>query len=165
MAEALLRRRLEVAGVDARVGSAGFLVEGEPATDDAIQTMLGYDLDISDHRSRVVTPGLATSADLIVTMTGQHIAELAGVDPGAWPRAFPLRNLVRRAQVVGRRRPDEPLDQWAARMGAGRTPRDVLSAPASDDVQDPIGMPRSAYEQTAADLDQLLESLVLAIRT
>jgi protein-tyrosine-phosphatase len=164
MGEALLRARLAGQGVAAVVGSAGFFVEGEPATDDAVATMQGLGLDISAHRSRVVDAAMVAAADLIVTMTSQHVAELAVRWPTGWGRAFQVRDLLQRIDQVGPVRRDEDPRAWVERLGAGRTPADVLAAPASDDVADPIGLPRAAYQRTAAELDELFTRLAAVLR-
>ena len=164
MAEGLLRHHLVERGVKANVSSAGFLVPGVPATEDAIATMADRGIDISDHVSRVASPELAAASDLIVAMTSQHVAELAVMEPSAFGRAFTLRDLVRRISERGPALPDESVATWVARLNSGRTPRDVLSAPASEDIADPIGEPRSAYEQTADELDVLLARLAGSLR-
>jgi protein-tyrosine-phosphatase len=153
MAEALLRRL--VAGA-ARVGSAGFLPPGQPATREAIDTMAARGLDISDHRSRVVDEDLTDGADIIVTMTAFHVAQVTEVAPGAWPRTFSLKDLVRRAEEHPRR--DEPVGTWVARLSAGRTP----SLDTSDDIADPVGEPIAVYQRTADELAELLRRLDVA---
>ena len=52
MAEVLLRRHLERAGVDATVSSAGLYEGGVPATDHGVAAMADRGLDLSAHRSR-----------------------------------------------------------------------------------------------------------------
>lgn len=164
MAEGLLRNHLDERGVDAHVSSAGFLAEGVPATDEAVTTMAQRGIDIVGHRSRVVTRELIEDADLVVTMTSQHVAEVAVMEPHQWGRAFTLRDLVRRADAKGPRLPEEPMAAWISRLNSGRTPRDVLSAASSDDVADPIGQPLAAYQKTADELDELLRRLAAILR-
>ena len=159
MGEAILRRRLAERGLSANIGSAGFLPGGAPATNDAIATMAEDGLDITAHRSRTVSPEVAGAAELIVTMTRQHVAELAMVAPEAWARAFPLPDLVRRADGAGRRLPDQSLPAWVATLGRGRTPGEILAGRPGDDIDDPIGRPRRAYQRTARTLDELLTRL------
>jgi protein-tyrosine-phosphatase len=43
---------------------------------------------------------------------------------------------------------------------SGRTRTDLLGSSSDDDVDDPIGLPRSAYEKTANELSDLVDRLV-----
>ena len=80
--------------------------------------------------------------------------------PEAWPRAFTLRELVRRGGAAGPRVPGEPLGAWVTRASDARTRRDLLGGDTADDVPDPHGGPLAAYYATAAALDQLTRALV-----
>ena len=72
MAEGLLRERLRERGVDATVSSAGMSFDGRSATEEAILAAEDYDLDISDHRSRVMNAELVRRADLVIGMERLH---------------------------------------------------------------------------------------------
>lgn len=159
MGEALLRRRLDVRRVPAQVGSAGFLESGAPAMAPAVEAMAQEGLDLSGHVSRQITAEMVDRADLIVTMTRQHVIELAVMVPEAWSKVFQLTDLVRRAEAVGPRRPEQPFADWLALVGAGRTRSELLAAPLSDDIADPVGLPRSAYERTRGVLEDQLSRL------
>jgi len=163
MAEALLRRRLEERGVAAQVASAGFLSGGAPATDLAVDAMAAEGLDISGHLSRVVTSDLVNQADLVVTMTRQHLIELTVMVPDAWPRMFQAVDLVRRAEKVGPRPAGEPFDRWLAEVGEGRTRSGILGATLSDDVADPVGQSAAVYGRTKSLLDDLSTRLAALV--
>jgi protein-tyrosine-phosphatase len=79
--------------------------------------------------------------------------------PAAWPRAFTLKELVRRGQRIGPRMTGEPLADWVARASDGRDHRDLLGSSAEDDVADPFGGSASDFEATAVLLDQLTADL------
>ena len=86
MAEALLRRELEAAGMtEYTVSSAGtFTDDNVPASTEAITAMNGIGLDISDRRSRQITPAIVDETDIFVAMTTEHGVTLAfyhNVDP------------------------------------------------------------------------------------
>jgi protein-tyrosine phosphatase len=132
---------------------------GAAPTPPAIGVMASVGLDISGHCSVQVTPAMAEEADLIVTMTRQHVVEVTVMAPAAWPHLFQVRDLLRRAEPVGPRPPDTPLSQWLAVVGEGRTRPDVLAASLSDDVADPVGQSHAVYERTLRDLDDLLSRL------
>lgn len=160
MAEALLRRRLDQRGVDARVSSAGTVVEGRPATSTAVEVMAARGIDISGHRSRVLTPALLAGSDLVIVMARLHVREAAVLRPESFPRIYTFKELVRRATNEGAHHVGQPLDPWLARLHDGRRPADFLGTSAVDDVADPIGEPRPVYEQTADELVELTDTLV-----
>ncbi len=160
MAEALLRDRLANAGVDATVTSAGLMDEGVPASAHGVTVIGRRGLDLSGHRSRTVGADLLAGADLIIGMARRHVREAALLDRACLERAFPLKDLVRRAEARGARATGESLADWLTRLGADRRTDDLLGESDHDDVADPIGRPVEAYEQTAAELDDLLGRLV-----
>jgi protein-tyrosine phosphatase len=159
MAAGLLAARLESSGLDAHVDSAGMLFDGRSATDFAVEVMATRDIDISGHRSRRLNGELLASADLVVGMARRHVREAVSACPDTWTRAFTLKELVRLGEERGPRAPDQPLDEWLAVLHAGRRLPDLLGDSDADDVADPIGGPRRAYERTAAELDDLTERL------
>ena len=163
MAEALFQRRLDTRGTAARVSSAGLLPGGSPATEPAIEVMAAAGLDISEHRSRQVSPYLLDESDLVVTMTRQHLIEVTLMAPAAWPRMFQAVDLVRRAEKVGPRHPDEPLADWLVTVGDGRTRSGILAASLSDDVDDPVGQAAAVYRRTEQQLDDLFTRLAALI--
>jgi protein-tyrosine phosphatase len=164
MAEGLLRDRLDRLGLDARIQSAGVLDSGSPAAPEAVAVLQGRGIDISAHRSRRLSAPLVAGADLIVGMAREHVREVVLLDPGAWPRSFTLKELVRRGEIAGPWGSGQPLEEWLAKVGADRTHSELLGASAIDDVADPIGGPPSVYEATAAELSELAASLVALVR-
>lgn len=163
MAEALFRRRLAERGIRAQVSSAGLLPGGAPATEPAIETMIADGLDISEHVSRQVTAELLEASHLIITMTRHQLVELTLMAPTAWPCMFQIRDLVRRAEQVGPWPPTEPFADWLRALGRGRSRANLLSAPLSDDVEDPIGQSAAVYERTKRLLDDLLTRLAALV--
>lgn len=159
MAEALLQKRLADLGVDAHVHSAGLLDDDRPASAEGVETMAAYGLDTSTHRSRRMDLEMLSGADLVVCMAREHLREAVLAAPSIWPRAFTLKELVRRAEQVGARPPGQPFDEWLAKVHAGRMRSDLLGSSLDDDVADPIGRPKPVYERTAAELDDLIMRL------
>ena len=162
MAEALLRRHLERAGVDATVSSAGLHPAGSPATAHGVATMAARGLDLSEHRSRTLEAALVARADLIVAMARDHAREALVLAPDALARTYTLKELVHAGERAGRRRVGEDLRAWLGRIGASR-PAGSLVGIGHDptmDVDDPIGRGRADYEATADELDDLLGRLV-----
>jgi protein-tyrosine phosphatase len=159
MAAALLSRRLDDAGVKAVVSSAGLLFDGKPATDHGQAVMAARGLDTSGHRSRKLRRDIVTGADIVIGMARSHVREAVALEPDVWKRAFTLKEIVRRGEERGGRAPGEPLEDWLARLHAGRRLPDLLGDSAADDLADPIGGPRKHYERTAEELDDLTARL------
>jgi protein-tyrosine-phosphatase len=85
MAEALLRDAAASRGLDqVVVSSAGTGAwDGAPVSEGAYLVGLENGLDLSNHRARLLTRELVRGADLILVMSGHHlarVAELSGED-------------------------------------------------------------------------------------
>lgn len=160
MAEGLLRDRLAKRGVPSHVHSAGLLDPEQPASRHGVDILRGKGIDLSTHRSTMITPELVSSADLLLGMARLHVREAVVLRPEAWPKSFTLKELVRRGEDVGPRAAGQPIDEWLAKAHAGRSRTDLLGDATADDIFDPIGSSRSVYEKTAAELEDLIDRLV-----
>ncbi|MBC7791853.1 MAG: low molecular weight protein arginine phosphatase [Anaerolineae bacterium] len=96
MAEAIARGMLAERKVsDIEVGSAGTAAwDGAPASDGALLVALEQEIDLTGHRSRMLTPELAASYDLILTMGPQHLERVRAF--GSGDRAFLLSDYASR---------------------------------------------------------------------
>jgi protein-tyrosine phosphatase len=159
MAAALLARRLAVLGVTVPVRSAGMICSGDPPHPEVISVMASYGIEIASHRSRIVCAADLASASLVLTMARDNLRHAAITEPGAWPRAFTLKELIRRGERIGPRPPGEPLSGWLSRTHAGRERTSMLGDSLDDDVADPAGGPLRAYADTAGLLDRLVTRL------
>jgi protein-tyrosine phosphatase len=137
----------------------GLLQEGEPPPPEAISTLAGYGLDISGHRSHRVTVADLSGADLVLGISRGHVRHAVVISPEIWPRAFTLKELIRRGTETGPRRPGEPVADWLDRVHEGRERVALLGDSPADDVADPMGGPLQAYANTAALLNQLMGQL------
>lgn len=160
MARALLADRLAALGSAAHVRSGGTLGDGEPPHPGAVAAMAGYGLDIAGHRSSRVTAEDLESADLTIAMARGHLRHAVVTAPAVWPRAFTLKELVRRGEALGPRAPGESLAGWLARVHDGRERGALLGESAADDVADPAGGPQRGYSEAAAALSDLVDRLV-----
>jgi len=160
MAEAFLRRRLDGIGVAATVHSAGLLSEGMPASADGVRALRNMGLDTSAHRSRRLSRALIEPTDLVLGMAREHVRESVLTAPGAWPRTFTLKELVRRGEERGPRAPGQTFEEWLAKVHAGRNRSDLIGDSVDDDVADPIGLDADYYRGTAEELDDLVRRLV-----
>jgi protein-tyrosine phosphatase len=159
MASGLLSARLIADGVPAGVASAGTHGGGRRPPDEVISVMGARGIDVSGYRSRLVTAADLAGADLILGLTREHVRYCAVLLPRVWPRAFTLRELVRRGREAGPRAAGEPLGDWLARAADGRSRRDLLGHDRLDDVADPYGGPLAGYQATADLLDRLTRDL------
>lgn len=162
MTAALLTRHLSEADITAAVSSAGMLPGGAPPPPAVLDAIDPYGIDLTSHRSHEVTEADLERADLVLAMAREHLRHAVVLAPVAWPRAFTIRELLRRSTATGPRRPGESLAGWLARLHQGRQRMDLLGDSPGDDVPDPTGGPPGGYLVTAALLDELTRSLVTA---
>jgi protein-tyrosine phosphatase len=159
MAQAMLSRRLAATAAPIAVASAGLLDGGRPPPPEVTSVMAAAGIDVSGHRSSRVTAADLAAADLILGLAREHVRHAAVLLPESWPRAFTLREVLRRCPRAGARGPGEPLGSWLARVGVGRDRRDLLGDAPDDDVPDPYGGPLEGYQVTARLLDGLTRDL------
>ena len=160
MAEVLLRERLERTGLQVTVASAGERYVGVRAPGGAIRAMASRGLVLDEHRSRQIAVEELERADLVLGMARMHVRAAVVRSPGVFPRAFTLKELVRRGEAVGARRPDQSLGAWLGVLHAGRRSDELLGDDPADDVADPMGGSDADFEATARELESLLDRLV-----
>ena len=160
MAAAFFQARLERLGVDAIVKSAGLLEPNREVAPGTVRVLANYAIDVRPHRSRRLDTATVEAASLILGLERAHVREAVVLAPETWPRAFTLKELVRREEAIGPRRPGEPLGGWLARAHADRSHDDLAGSSPIDDVADPYGLSDTAYEETAAEIDDLVARLV-----
>jgi protein-tyrosine phosphatase len=160
LGETLLRHRLAAAGVSASIRSAGTLHDGGRPPAEIFSALAVYGLDPGAHRGRALSKGDLAGSDLVLAMAREHLRYAVVALPGAWPRAFTLKELVRRGQHIGPRLAGEPLAGWLRRAHYGRDRSALLGDSEDDDVADPTGGSLQQYIATAAQLDHLLARLV-----
>jgi protein-tyrosine phosphatase len=164
MAEGFLQRRLsEVAAgqLDGRVQihSAGTRATLGSSPREVLSAASDFGVDLSAHRSRQLDAALLGEADLVIGMAREHVREAALTGAGAFPKSFTLRELLRRAADTGGPRSGEPLADWLAIVGAGRTTAELMGAAKIDDVSDPYGGPQRGYDASAVVIDELVTVL------
>lgn len=167
MAAALLHQRLIAAGIPATVDSAGTEHWADLARNDVVAppgpvraAMASYGIGMPEHCRRAAAAADLTAADLILGMARGHVRWAVVTEPAVWPRAFTLKELVRRGTQAGPRCQGEPLGGWLARAQQGRVVAMLLGDSPDDDIADPMGGPPGGYSATAALLDQLIGRFV-----
>jgi len=164
MAAALFAARVDGLTESIGVASAGILAgQGSiptSAPDEVIEVMEPYGIDLRGHRSRPLTAELVESADLVIGMSKRHVQEAILLDPASWPRAFMLKELVRRADTVGPRHQGQTVDEWLDHVHEGRTRSGLVGRSTVDEVADSYGATLADYRATASELAQLDDRLV-----
>ena len=132
MAEALARHALALANRrDWRVVSAGLgAVNGQPPSPNAVKAMRNVGIDISAHRSQMLTGRLAHDADLICALTHGHLEGIHYLYPEAASKTILLREFD--ASLVGFEK----------------------------DIADPIGGPLEGYLSCRDQIDQSVQLML-----
>lgn len=164
MAAALLEHRLSDVPELLPVASAGLLAEGYDADPFASKAMAGLGLDLSSHASRRMDRPSIAGATLIVGMERRHVREAVVLVPEAFPRAFTLKELVRRGRAVGARRSGQTVAAWLAELSAGRSHAELLGESSEDDIDDPVGAPAAVFRALATELDDLVSAFAGLVR-
>ena len=150
MAEALAREAFARLGCDeVEVASAGTWADyGSPASSGAQSIMSNRGLDISRHRSKPLERGEVGRSDLVVVMTSVHVQEVGeAAGKETLSKVFRLKEL---AEIPASPAPEGSLEDRLASLLKAPRPQPRRSL----DVDDPIGLPISAYERCVAELDQ-----------
>ena len=158
MAEGLLRRRAAERGITIEVGSAGFMFDGKPPSEHAATVMEEVGIDISEHRSRIVSPDLVLGSTLILTMERTHARTLAVDVPEAKDRIHTLGAASRELhRMIG-----PSFEQRVTQLGGKRLAADLLGR-GPDELADPYGGSRRLYRRTLARLDDLMVGILDAL--
>ena len=116
--------------VDVRSGGLAVAVPGEPASPNAVAALAELGLSLAGHAAQSLDAAAVEAADLILTMTRAHSAELLARHPQAAGRTYTLTEYCRD--------PDQP----------------------QPDIADPIGGSLATYRACAAQLKKELSRLV-----
>lgn len=159
MAEAMLRHALETRGCrDIRVSSAGTWAHyGTRAMPEAAAVLADRGIDLSEHRSRALDPKEVEEADVVVAMTSVHQREVAEIAPQATGKLVLIKELAEMTEGSGG-------TQERIRGTAGPRVREFLArarppARRALDLDDPIGLPMSAYERCVSHIEPGIEVL------
>jgi protein-tyrosine phosphatase len=147
MAEVLLKAELGRRGCnDVEVASAGtWAGAGYEATGDAIAAMAGRSIDLRAHRSRPLDPQEVMDADVVVVMTSVHLREVLGYVAAAKDKVIMLKEI---GEIALEHSAADARSRLTALLQAERPPsRRGL------DLDDPMGLPPSAYVRCADELE------------
>ena len=164
-AEHLLQRRLrgsvDSEGHDWVVHSAGTSITDAAIDPNTRRAAALFGFDLGDHVARTLDASILAveGRDLVLTMTREHVREVVALDPGAWPRTFTLKEIVRRASSTSAERAEDPA-VWLHRLAAGRRAADMVRPDPIDDIEDPYGHPLREHRDMMATVDELADRLV-----
>jgi protein-tyrosine phosphatase len=155
------------AGDGVRVTSAGVRAREDDGAAEGSQ-LLGRarGLDLAAHRSRPVTAELIAASDLVLTMSERQRDRCAPLAAQAASRVFTVREFARLVARLDRTgAPTDPagLLRWLRDQAHLARPR-TLPAAGKEDVADPIQATWPEWETMAADLDDLLDRILLGTR-
>lgn len=158
LAEALLIDALHRHGTnDVTVGSAGFLPSGHPAEQNVLAVLHNRRIDLSTHLSTKIDADIVSQASLILTMERAHAREIVVLDTRAWAKTFTLLDFAERAMKTTPRG-DEGMADYLVQVGKDRT-RSVLLSKGNDEVADPMGKSKMAFEDCARQLSTAIDAV------
>jgi protein-tyrosine phosphatase len=159
MAAAFLRQRFDGRAIDAVVTSAGTRTQGRPPTDEVIALMKEHGLDVSEHRSQLVSKQLIVDADLVLCMAREHLREVVLTDGDAYARTFTLKELVRLGEAAGPRPEGMVLPDWLRKLDdGGGVP--TIGFSELDDIEDPVGRRLSVHRRVCDEIEDLIDRFV-----
>jgi protein-tyrosine phosphatase len=156
---ALQRRFGDAAPAVSSAGTSG--LEGSDAMPESVQAAYELGVDISGHRGRRLTAGMAEGSDLLLCMASNHSDMLTfEFDLGA--RAFTLKELVRLLESMPAVDAGGGPEGLVARVAEAQAARAHHDGPASrdNDIADPLGQPIEAYRAIAWEIETWMNRLV-----
>lgn len=164
LAAAMLQARLDLPAVS--VTSAGtYAREGDRAAEGSCSLAVARGLDLSDHRSRPVTPELVRDTDLLLTATEGHRDRCGNLVPQAGSRTFTVREFVRLLDEVAL--DDGPVAvadrlEWLKEQAHYARPRSIRPQQA-EDITDPTTGAERVWRELGETLDDLVGRLASAV--
>jgi protein-tyrosine phosphatase len=156
-------RSRRLLGGAVRVRSAG-IAAGRYLSPEAIETAREKGLDAGSLSPTQLTADLLREADVVVTMTRDHSAEVLDVAPEAAEKTFTLKELSWLLASLPASRPTSERESVLARIAEAHRRRASgrVAAPA-EDVRDPLGLPMEVYREVAAEIEAGVDDLVLGL--
>jgi protein-tyrosine phosphatase len=128
-------------------GTMGFT--GEPMQPFASSTLMGYGVDGSAFRARLLEPHLVADADLVLGATREHRAAAVTMHPRGARRIFTVREFDRLLEQVDPTSlpAADPVTRARAVVEAAASARGLVrpDAPEDDDITDPYRCPEEDY--------------------
>lgn len=186
LAEQLLRARLAEAGIRAEILSAGTqAMVGNPMEPEAAALAVQLGAVPAPHVARQLTEPLIASADLVLTATREHRAEVVTLHPRASRYAFTLPQFARLAaphtplveerptESAASRDPRAPQEPQAPPHNPLRTHITTIAAtrglalppldPSTDDIEDPYRQSPDVYARVAHLIDETVTAVATSL--
>jgi protein-tyrosine phosphatase len=145
--------------VDFRIMSAGVHgLIGSPMDPASARALVELGGDPAGFRATRLTDRLAVDADLTLTMTRAHRAEVLHLAPRAMNRTFTLREASGLLDLLDPEAPlpDHPLERARAVVTLMATVRSRRRGGPGDDIADPIGQDDQVHRSTAYAIAEAL---------
>lgn len=139
MAAALFKQAAQERGISVKVDSAGLMAApGDAATYNAEAALEYYNLDITDHRSKLVDIKELVNYDLILAMTAGHKRQIIQLSNEISDRVFVLKQMAYNLrQESGKQKEKNREDNYVV---------------GEFDLTDPYGQSLDAYRYTASEI-------------
>jgi protein-tyrosine phosphatase len=164
-AEALLRRAVDSTVSVTSAGTAA--LPAAPVHPPMARLLAADGLDTAAFRSHQLTPSDVRGADLVLTLTAAHRAQVLEVEPLALRRTVSLGELARLASAVPPGTAVGATDEERFRSlvpAALRMRHLFVGTAADDDVVDPYRLADEVYETSYAQIKAHLDRLLAALR-
>ena len=159
MAEAFLKDKLLKTTSEIEVFSAGTNTKSNSgATEEAIKVMENFDIDLSNHTTRVLNRDTVKKAELIIVMTRPHELSISKIQQQARSRTFLAGEIVRLGSLVSKPAELSSFKAWVEELHSARGGH-MTSGRAGDEVLDPFDKPIEEYEKVAMRLNGICEVL------
>lgn len=158
------------------VTSAGTsAIEDNPATYSAIQAMDLWGIDLEPHRASALTASHLKRADLILTMSRDHLLAIGRIYPQSLAKSTTLRYLAGLSEEIrdrlgegtegSEREARRRIEETLSLLGELNPESDFLADIGSrgSDIIDPIGSSLQVYLQVAEEINNSLDAFIRAL--
>jgi low molecular weight protein-tyrosine phosphatase len=158
LAEHVLRRATRGLPVDVR--SVGVL-DRDPvgALPEALDAARELGLDLSNHRTCVLTPEPLDGADLVIGFERAHVARAVVAGGAPLERTFTLPELVELLDSTPRVGAGNPVDRARSAIAAVASTRPDPRRSRVPELADPAGKSAAVFRRTAEQVNELSERL------
>lgn len=144
--------------------------EGAPMEANAATVLGEFGADASGFVGRELLDEHVIRADLVLTATRDHRAQVISMGHSAGLRTFTLKEFTRLVRAIDPATLPDPLDEGVverarALVRAAAALRGWLLAPSieADEVHDPYGAPLTYFRSVGDEINQALEPVVTAL--
>ena len=159
MAEAFLKDHFMKTSLEIEVISAGIEAKKDAgATEKAIRVMKNFNIDISDHSTRLISRDIVEKAELVIAMTRPHELSISKIQQQARNRTFLAGEIVRLGSLASKLEESSSFKSWIEELHSARGGH-MTSGRAGDEVLDPFDKPLEEYEKIAMRINGICEVL------